>query len=809
MTPQEILKDLFPGDTSRFIWTHKNGAGYRTEYAKDKEDKYIPLTKEAYSIHTDFDNPKGIGVCPNINGYCKFTTIDIDNPRVNIKKLNQRIQILGLPLVLYKSKSKGAHLVMEFKELVEVKKALKVMKIFQKVLDCWSLKVKPGVEPVQVMPEIFPKGDNRINLPYFYYNGEITRKALGPKDEELTVYEAHERAELLRQDNTSINLYYLLGTKGINGQYDINFNVALYYKRREPENWKELLKKFNEEHIVPPTEDKWIEHIVSSHDKKDYDWQKELGKKEPSAHDLFYENEQTEFFKNVWYVKKDDRFWDNSTNDEYKKEAINIAYGKIFEAPVVKKFQSNPNAIIVERFVYRPDLYKPGEKIIEENGLKYINTYWPSDLESIKPTPDLIRPFFVLLSFLVPNKIEREWLLDFLCTIVQYPGRKIRHSILIYSKEFQIGKSSLFKLIMKVLGLHNCSVIGPNQATDKGKGFLVNKQLVLIDEIKSKDDWGERNTLLNDLKPMMTEDLHEVRPLWKDYRTVRTCTNYFLFTNYENAISLPQNEVRYTVFENLSKRMEDKFYADFHKQLKEGLLANVVKYYLQKRTISENFKAEGTNLKTKALAKMSEEGAHETYKEVKRLMTERSAPFEQDVVSINEVWAHLRKNNGVRGRSNELAKAMEKLGCVRLGDGARHVHSGRYPTLWAVRNVEFYLSKTTKEVTDDYWIPLDCLAWGIREAEIGMINSHLKEVEPYMESIGKPFDKSVYENETPPPFAKSKFRETVCWSCRKEIDTESNEKCPECNYAIRCTCGMCACDKPGSKIPKKYEDPPF
>ena len=82
---------------------------------------------------------------------------------------------------------------------------------------------------------------------------------------------------------------------------------------------------------------------------------------------------------------------------------------------------------------------------------------------------------------------------------------------------------------MKVLGLHNCSVIGPNQATDKGKGFLVNKQLVLIDEIKSKDDWGERNTLLNDLKPMMTEDLHEVRPLWKDYRTVRTCTNYFLF----------------------------------------------------------------------------------------------------------------------------------------------------------------------------------------------------------------------------------------------------------------------------------------
>ena len=64
--------------------------------------------------------------------------------------------------------------------------------------------------------------------------------------------------------------------------------------------------------------------------------------------------------------------WKNCVNDEYKKEAINIAYGKIFEAPVVKKFQSNPNAIIVERFVYRPDLYKPGEKIIEDRSMKYV-----------------------------------------------------------------------------------------------------------------------------------------------------------------------------------------------------------------------------------------------------------------------------------------------------------------------------------------------------------------------------------------------------------------------------------------------------
>ena len=47
-----------------------------------------------------------------------------------------------------------------------------------------------------------------------------------------------------------------------------------------------------------------------------------------------------------------------------------------------------------------------------------------------------------------------------------------------------------------------------------------------------------------------------------------------------------------------------------------------------------------------------------------------------------------------------------------------------------------------------------------------------------------------------------KFFETVCWSCHKEIDTDSDQKCPECNFAIKCTCGKCACDNPRGKVKK-------
>ena len=71
------------------------------------------------------------------------------------------------------------------------------------------------------------------------------------------------------------------------------------------------------------------------------------------------------------------------------------------------------------------------------------------------------------------------------------------------------------------------------------------------------------------------------------------------------------------------------------------------------------------------------------------------------------------KHKAIRGRPNELAKALEKLNGLRLGN-AIHVHSGKKPTLWAIRNIEFYASKQTKEIKDDYWIPLDPLSWSVR-----------------------------------------------------------------------------------------------
>jgi len=46
---------------------------------------------------------------------------------------------------------------------------------------------------------------------------------------------------------------------------------------------------------------------------------------------------------------------------------------------------------------------------------------------------------------------------------------------------------------------------------------------------------------------------------------------------------------------------------------------------------------------------------------------------------------------------------------------------------------------------------------------------------------------------------------SVCWNCYEDIELTEENQCPECNYAIKCSCGKCACDKPGNEYMKKQK----
>jgi len=519
---------------------------------------------------------------------------------------------------------------------------------------------------------------------------------------------------------------------------------------------------------------------VNSHDKKDWDkytkqylkdhyesylkeingfWRKDL--KGVGVLDGIIDPEQEEkvkkFLKNIIYIKNDDLWYDKTTGKEYNQKAVQVTYGHIFGGKiteVLKSFVAFEEAQLVEQSVYRPDLFKSIDDPIikDEKGLLQLNTYRPSDIED-KENKSHIDNFKELMKRLTENEgmgkdskgneVDLyEYVLDHLSMPFQEPGNKIRSAILFHSKEYQVGKNTFFSIVQQALSKDNCLVITPIEAIDKAKGFLEH-QLVLIDEIKLDGDYKKKISTLNNMKPMMTNEDHRIRPLFHNWKDIYSTCCFMLFTNHKDALAVEENEARYTMIDIGKTRDQmggDEFFNLFwtpEGKLIEGV-KEAVKWFLTNREISENFNPKTVNLKTKFLLTMSEEGGHPMLKDVKPLFNERATPFHQTVISIQDAFDWLKEKKKITGRINDFADVLKKLGCERVGE-VKHKRTGRKPTMWLLRNFDFFCDKSMASICNEYWLPTVeenyGPVWSLSSGDISIITNKLKEIDGYEEYL--------------------------------------------------------------------------
>ena len=516
---------------------------------------------------------------------------------------------------------------------------------------------------------------------------------------------------------------------------------------------KDFVGEFNKEYLKEHTE-KYLKDINGY-------WRKDL--KGVGVLDGYTDPEQEEkikeFLDNVIYIKNDDRFYDKSTGKEYTHNAIQITYGHIFggkRSDVLTKFVAFEGAQLVEQTVYRPDLFETIENPIvkDENGLLQLNTYRPSKLIATPPKTFEVKKHIENFKDLIKRLTENEgtgvnskgkeislydYTLDHLSMPFQQPGNKVRSAILFHSEEYQVGKNTFFTIVQQALGKDNCAVVTPEEAIDRAKGFLEH-QIVLIDEIKLDNDYRKNVSTLNTMKPMMTNEDHRIRPLFKNWKDIFSTCFFMLFTNHKDAMAFTSNEARYTVIDINKTREQmggDEFFNQFwtpEGKLVEGV-AEAIKWFLSNRKISENFNPKSVSLKTNYLEVMAQEGGHPLLREIKPLFKERATPFHQTVISIQDAFDYLKANKRVTGRINDLADALTKLGCERVGE-VKHKRTGRKPTVWLLRNFDFFCDKSMTSMINEYWLPTDSTEeglkkWNLSNGDVTGIESSLKEIEAY------------------------------------------------------------------------------
>lgn len=388
--------------------------------------------------------------------------------------------------------------------------------------------------------------------------------------------------------------------------------------------------------------------------------------------------------------------------------------------------------------------------MIELNKLKYLNVYFPDGPEPREATTiseiDTLNLFHQLIGKFYPDEEHKEYILNWYSTILQKPGIKLRHSFINWSPAQQIGKSKLFEIIRKCLG-QNATVIRPENAVSREKEFLYDKQLVLVDELKFKGDYETRTSLVNHMKPLITDDLHDIRPLYKPNRQIHSFCSFAFNTNYKDAITLTKDDQRYSVFKidhNRESMGGSKFFTPLVEAIgigtEVGPLIPLVKHFLLNRQIT-NFNPGGTCLKTKWLLEMSEATSHPIVNDVSIMVKEETKPFDRDIIGIYECYEYL-KNKKSKFTLNNFAEALDQLGSIKFTDCV-HKKSKRQVTLYVIRNKSFYNSCTKSEITNDYWLPilfredknkstLDRPEFNMDEQEVSRIKNNLQSVKNFM-----------------------------------------------------------------------------
>ncbi len=207
------------------------------------------------------------------------------------------------------------------------------------------------------------------------------------------------------------------------------------------------------------------------------------------------------------YVRRQAKLLDRRNGALISERAFLVDKAREFDGNVVEATEAwltgqAARCEIVEDLVYDPA--KPGGIVTDGRGSRLYNTYLPSTLMATGAgTEEDVRPWLSLLRALDLEEGEAAegWLLDRMAWIVQHPGRKINHGVLMGGEQ-GIGKDSFLAPLIEALGEHNCTTIDALELASGFNSYLHATHLLLLNEIDFGDH-RERRTVAERLKPLL------------------------------------------------------------------------------------------------------------------------------------------------------------------------------------------------------------------------------------------------------------------------------------------------------------------
>ena len=295
------LMSLFAGMASAH-GTYKVDNAVGPDGAKKKGQALTirqPVTEALWQKHVDGE--RGIGIIPiREDNSCQWGAIDVDVYNLDIPGLVKKIVGLGLPLVVCRSKSGGAHAMLFTAEPVPAATMQAKLRDLAAGLGYGKSEIFPKQGTV-----LIEKGDmgNWLNMPYFGGDG-TTRYALDDSGNALGVNDflafaaskvvtvaqfealavapkgkvapkaAGSRVDTAHPLHGAPPCLQTLAEQGLPEGNRNNglFNFAVFAKKKHPDDWDSIVDQYNRDYLDEPLSSGEVDLIKKTIGKKDYNY---------------------------------------------------------------------------------------------------------------------------------------------------------------------------------------------------------------------------------------------------------------------------------------------------------------------------------------------------------------------------------------------------------------------------------------------------------------------------------------------------------------------------------------------------------
>lgn len=179
-------------------------------------------------------------------------------------------------------------------------------------------------------------------------------------------------------------------------------------------------------------------------------------------------------------------------------------------------------------------------------------------------------------------------LLDWMAWVIQHPGEKVRWAPLIYAPQ-GIGKDSLLRPLIEIIGQHNCDDISPSQLEENFNTFDAKKLIVLNEMLNNA-----RYSTYDRIKPKISgtgSGYIVVNEKYLRPYSVKNVSAWVVFTNHPDAMPMEEGDRRFFVLHGeqpCPAARKEAYFAAYHDWLSKGGTARLYRWLLDRDVRSFN-----------------------------------------------------------------------------------------------------------------------------------------------------------------------------------------------------------------------------